>query len=264
VDEIVLRSSEEERQALFEWLEGRLESSLADETERDLFLLATVEAINNAAEHGNDGDPRKRIAFRSLIRPGLTLVSVEDEGPGFEPVFPDLKKMAAPRGRGLGLIKANCDAVLFNQAGNQIVFLKGGRDMTQLRQSAASIQLLPKGVVLVSDLGRPKVDAFKAISEIFDHVSAVESRKVFLDLKEVKLLSSSVWGTIFAQAAEATVELIVLFNASEAIRTAAEQMGLGERHGDYDKIRVLEDANEAMRLMAAAIKGNGPQESERG
>jgi len=256
VDEIVLRSSEEERQALFEWLEDRLESSLADETERDLFLLVTVEAVNNAAEHGNDGDPQKRIIFRSLIRPGLTLVSVEDEGPGFEPLFPDLKKVDTPRGRGLGLIKANCDAVFFNQAGNQIIFLKGGKDMTQLLQSAASIQLLPEGVVLISDLG-PKIDVFKAISEVFDHVSTVAPRKVFLDLKEVKLLSSLVWGTIFAQATEATMELIVLFNASEAIKTAAEQMGLAKRHGDYGKIRVLEDAGEALGLMAAAMKENG-------
>lgn len=262
MDKIVLCSSEEERQALFEWLASRLESSLANETERDLFLLAAVEAVNNAAEYGNDSDPQKRIILHSLIQPGLSLVSVEDEGPGFAPVFPDLKRVNTPRGRGLGLIKANCSAVFFNQAGNQIIFLKGGRNMTQLFQSAANIQLLPQGVVLVSELG-PKIDAFKAIAEIFDRASAVEQRKVFVDLKEIKLLSSSIWGTIFAQATEPSVEMIVLFNTSDAIRTAADQMGLAERHGDFDKIRILKDAGEALMLLAAALKENSLPPSER-
>lgn len=87
-------------------------------------LVATLEAVNNAIIHGNKTNSSKSVkvifnfAYKNLI------ISVEDEGPGFNPgSIPD---PTAPsnienlHGRGVYLMKNLADKIEFNSSGNQV------------------------------------------------------------------------------------------------------------------------------------------------
>ncbi|WP_035261944.1 ATP-binding protein [Desulfonatronum lacustre] len=246
-----------ERDVLFEDFARDMETGQYRNEFQDLLLLALVEAVNNAVEHGNGNDPRKQVHIRYLVRPELVLASVGDQGAGFEPRFPDLRRVTGARGRGLGLIRANVDHVFFNLSGNHIFFCKGDQSMTEhLVQEQWRISTYPNGVVLVTDLdfGPAKLSIVKGIAEILDKVGAVPDRTVFLDLKGVRILSSLTWGSIFAEVQKDAVRQVILFNAGEAILQTANQMGLTTREEEtYKKIVLLPDASQAMHLLAEKL-----------
>jgi serine/threonine-protein kinase RsbW len=47
--------------------------------------VAIRESVVNAIKHGNRGDAGKRVAVEFLLHPGALEVTVQDEGPGFDP-----------------------------------------------------------------------------------------------------------------------------------------------------------------------------------
>jgi serine/threonine-protein kinase RsbW len=47
--------------------------------------VAIRESVVNAIKHGNRGDAEKRVAVEFLLHPGALEVTVQDEGPGFDP-----------------------------------------------------------------------------------------------------------------------------------------------------------------------------------
>lgn len=249
-------SGEDSRQRFFEAFSREAAGLFPDQAEEDLLLLCVVEAVNNAAEHGNRNDPAREIHARWLLLPGLAMVCVADQGPGFEPVFPDLPSVTGPRGRGLGLIKGNTDAVLFNRPGNELCFLKGGKTMnTNLRNAKAAVTFLGKGAVLVSDLafGEQKSSIALGMSELLEEMAGIADRTVFIDLRNVRLITSMGWGAIFAHVESPDMKGVVLFNANEAILKAAGQMGIGTRTGAYEKIRLFPDSGPAMEILAGTL-----------
>ena len=75
-------------------------------------VLSLVEAVNNAAEHGNGFDPEKFVHLHIVADNNMIRMSVRDEGPGYEPDFEAAEARInsevnkyADRGRGLFLIK---------------------------------------------------------------------------------------------------------------------------------------------------------------
>lgn len=98
--------------------------------EHELFgvHLALEEAFMNAIQHGNHGDPAKRISIDSLITPEKIDISITDEGTGFNPKgLPDPRhgnNLYKCSGRGVLLIRAYMDVVEYNERGNCVHLVK--------------------------------------------------------------------------------------------------------------------------------------------
>jgi serine/threonine-protein kinase RsbW len=86
--------------------------------------VALAEALANAILRGNGGDPDKGVVVRADLYADHICLSVEDEGPGFDPAGvgdprePD--RVESPYGRGLFIIRSLADEVRFNEKGNTI------------------------------------------------------------------------------------------------------------------------------------------------
>lgn len=93
--------------------------------------LALAEAIANAFHHGHRAMPPALPVFVTFgVTPTEVAISVEDQGPGFDPdAVPDPtldENLEAPSGRGLMLIRAYMTRVRYNSKGNRVemVFVK--------------------------------------------------------------------------------------------------------------------------------------------
>jgi serine/threonine-protein kinase RsbW len=90
--------------------------------------LALEEAIINAIKHGNRCDPAKKINISAYVGLDKTDITVADEGPGFDPKrLPDPtadENLEKPGGRGIMLMRAYMDQVLFNGRGNEVRIIK--------------------------------------------------------------------------------------------------------------------------------------------
>ncbi|MGC8559729.1 MAG: ATP-binding protein [Phycisphaerae bacterium] len=99
-------------------------------TDRDLFALklAVEEAINNAIRHGNRCDTSKQIHIKYRVTPRRCDVVIADEGDGFNPAgVPDPTSehnLEQTSGRGLLLMRAFMNSVVFNESGNAVTLTK--------------------------------------------------------------------------------------------------------------------------------------------
>lgn len=86
--------------------------------------VALAEALANAIQCGNQGDPDKLVRVTVDLFPDRIRLAVTDQGEGFDPgVVPDPRQPASlqsPCGRGLFLIRSLAEAVEFNEKGNTI------------------------------------------------------------------------------------------------------------------------------------------------
>jgi serine/threonine-protein kinase RsbW len=82
-------------------------------------LLCCTEAVNNAILHGNHSDPSKKVYMRCVIQKTALIVTVKDEGTGF-----DSKNLADPlakenllkeNGRGVFLMRSLMDEVKYTR-----------------------------------------------------------------------------------------------------------------------------------------------------
>jgi serine/threonine-protein kinase RsbW len=98
--------------------------------EADVFAvhLAVEEAIVNAIVHGNKLDPEKKVHVTCEVSADRVLVSIADEGPGFDPGgIPDCTaddRLDAPGGRGVMLMRSFMTRIEYNPAGNAVVLEK--------------------------------------------------------------------------------------------------------------------------------------------
>ncbi len=110
-------------------------------TDRDLFALklAVEEAIHNAIRHGNHGDQSKQIHIKYRVTPRRCDVVIADEGAGFNPAsVPDPtseQNIEQPSGRGLLLMRAFMNSVVFNELGNAVTLTKFNDAAPTRRQS---------------------------------------------------------------------------------------------------------------------------------
>lgn len=90
--------------------------------------LALEEAITNAFRHGNKCDPAKHIRVQYRVTPQRVEIEVIDEGEGFCPDdVPDPTQpgyIDRPHGRGLMLMRAYLDEVVFSPCGNAVRMVK--------------------------------------------------------------------------------------------------------------------------------------------
>ena len=98
--------------------------------EKDIFAvrLATEEAVVNAIRHGNKLDSQKKVVVNFSVTDGRVTVVVCDQGEGFDPAGvpdpTDPRFLEAPSGRGLMLMRAYMDEVIFNEEGNEVTMIK--------------------------------------------------------------------------------------------------------------------------------------------
>ncbi len=90
--------------------------------------LALEEAAINSIKHGNELDDTKRVTVSFGVDEERCVISIADEGPGFDPdALPDpteADNLLATSGRGVALIRAYMDEVRFNESGNEITMIK--------------------------------------------------------------------------------------------------------------------------------------------
>jgi serine/threonine-protein kinase RsbW len=86
--------------------------------------LAVEEAIVNAIVHGNKLDPAKKVHVACEVSGDRVLVSIADEGSGFNPAtIPDCTaddRLEAPGGRGVMLMKSFMTRIDYNAKGNAV------------------------------------------------------------------------------------------------------------------------------------------------
>lgn len=91
------------------------------------FRVGLTEALSNAMLYGNGSDPHKRVRVEVDIRVEELVVSVTDQGMGFDPsavpdpTLPD--NIEKSGGRGIFLMKALMDEVRFNDRGNSVTLV---------------------------------------------------------------------------------------------------------------------------------------------
>ena len=86
-----------------------------DEETGDFLAIAITEAVNNAIIHGNKGDDRKKVHIRFERGKDRLVMSITDEGGGFNPESvedpTDPKNIAKGSGRGLYILRTLMDEV---------------------------------------------------------------------------------------------------------------------------------------------------------
>lgn len=90
--------------------------------------VALIEALNNAYEHGNQLDPKKKIFFYGTLTPEEISIRVCDEGEGFQPhELPDptdRDHVLKLRGRGVFLMRKCMFSVQYKSKGNELLMKK--------------------------------------------------------------------------------------------------------------------------------------------
>lgn len=94
------------------------ETGLSSE-QSDNMAIALTELVINAIVHGNNRDKKKKVTLQAVLNEQGVQVSIEDEGPGFNP--DDLPNPTNPQniwkehGRGIFLVQNLIDEVNFKQ-----------------------------------------------------------------------------------------------------------------------------------------------------
>jgi len=95
-----------------------LKTSLIDE-ERDSLAIAVTEIVNNAMIHGNKLLPEKNVTIHYTVTPRELIISIQDEGTGFDPEKLDdpckPENLLKDCGRGVFIVRSLLDEVSFHQ-----------------------------------------------------------------------------------------------------------------------------------------------------
>lgn len=87
-------------------------------------LVAITEATNNAIQHGNKYDPKKKVHISYSVDSDMIRFIIQDEGQGFNPdILPDPtdpENIEKPHGRGVFLMKRLADTVSFEENGTRV------------------------------------------------------------------------------------------------------------------------------------------------
>lgn len=102
--------------------------------------LALVEGVTNAMEHGNQWSEKLMVLVQVEVTAELLRVSITDQGPGFDlgslPDPTSEEHLICERGRGVFLMRAIMDEVIFSPAGNSVTLAK----WRQVRKSPDTLQ----------------------------------------------------------------------------------------------------------------------------
>ena len=87
-------------------------------------LVVLTEAVNNAITHGNKRNPTKKVIVTCVREGDMLVVTVKDEGKGFNPnTVPDPiheDNLLRESGRGVFLMRQLMESVSYNKNGNEV------------------------------------------------------------------------------------------------------------------------------------------------
>ncbi len=87
-------------------------------------LVVLTEAVNNAITHGNKRNPAKKVIVTCVRESDALVVTVKDEGNGFNPdAVPDPiheDNLLRESGRGVFLMRQLMESVSYNKDGNEV------------------------------------------------------------------------------------------------------------------------------------------------
>ncbi len=88
--------------------------------------LLLREALTNAVVHGGNEDPRLQVFCVLRVKRGRFLISVEDQGSGFDwrKAWNNEADTSETHGRGIQIFRRYADTVRFNSKGNAVTLLK--------------------------------------------------------------------------------------------------------------------------------------------
>jgi serine/threonine-protein kinase RsbW len=101
-----------------------------NESDSDDLSISITEIFNNAVHHGNQDDPTKNVIITFTHGDSFLIISIKDEGPGFQP--DEIKDPLAPEnllsenGRGIYLVKNLTDDLKINvtDQGTEVLIYK--------------------------------------------------------------------------------------------------------------------------------------------
>lgn len=99
-----------------------------DEAATFAVRLAVEEGLNNALRYGARCSPERPVRITCEVDDACVRVRIADGGEGFNPgLVPDPtldENLEKPTGRGIMLMRAYMDEVLFNEKGNEVCMIK--------------------------------------------------------------------------------------------------------------------------------------------
>lgn len=123
--EIILNSSFEEVEKLEDYLNELQDWADFSDDDYARIMLTLSEAATNAIVHGNMENPEKEVTIRSKVTNSKLIITVKDEGAGFNPNnIPDPLKeenLLNIGGRGVYLIKEYSDDLQFEENGTKLI-----------------------------------------------------------------------------------------------------------------------------------------------
>lgn len=121
---MVLGSDLSELEKVEQFVDQIVNASNANEELTGSIMLLLSEAATNGMIHGNKQQPGKEVTLEAVIREGEILITVTDQGDGFNPDdVPDPlaeQNLLKTSGRGLYLMREYADDVQYNEKGNQL------------------------------------------------------------------------------------------------------------------------------------------------
>lgn len=122
-NQLFIYSKQEEISKVESFVEDILKQMNVSEDSYGNILISVIEGVNNAINHGNDGDENKQVEITSYVSDNKKniIFKIKDEGPGFD--YNNLPDPTAPEnlenlgGRGVFLMKQLADMVIFENNG---------------------------------------------------------------------------------------------------------------------------------------------------
>lgn len=127
---LVIESKLEALDQVYTWLKTILESNTTKGVNN--ILLITYEIVTNAIIHGNKRDPSKSVIIGLDITESQIVVTVEDEGSGYD-ILPSKEEAQnlnylEEGGRGLKLAVLTCDAIELDKNSIKLIFNRESKE----------------------------------------------------------------------------------------------------------------------------------------
>ncbi len=121
---LTLSSDLEELNKLEAFVRNITDAVSCDADKAHQIMLVLTEAVTNAILHGNEQKPEKSVEVTAVLSPERVVLSVRDQGTGFDPEsIPNPLKdenLLKSSGRGVWLMREFADEVRFRDHGREV------------------------------------------------------------------------------------------------------------------------------------------------